>query len=123
VRSSTEDFQAGILIGLADNIRSAFYSFRIKRNATEGRVASMAYGFTTTQVSHQAPVADRRNEFRFRMQNGEADAWVNGTQVLFKASPVKDLQLRPETLLGLGAYNDMNTTVLRYRNIKVRQLP
>lgn len=123
VRSSNQDFQAGILIGLADNIRSEFYSFRIKRNATEGKVVSLGYGFSRRQVSHQASLDDRRNELRLRMQNGEADAWVNGTQVLHKASPVKDLKLRPDTYLGLGAYNDMNTTVLRYRNIKVRRLP
>ena len=122
VRSSSKDFQAGLMMGLPDSMNSEWYSLRIKRNASEGDIASFARGFSPQQVAHQAPVADQRNEFRFRLQQGQADAWVNGTQVLHKAAPVKSLRLWRGSLLGLGAYNDMNETVLRYRNVKVRRL-
>jgi hypothetical protein len=122
VRSSNQDFQAGLVMGLPDSMRSEWYAFLVKRNASDRPIASFSRGFSAQQVAHQAPVADRRNEFRFLLQNGRADAWVNGTQVLHKASPVKNLRLHSGSLLGIGAYNDMNETVLRYRNVKARRL-
>jgi hypothetical protein len=47
---------------------------------------------------------------------------VNGIQVLQQAAPAKTLNLYSNCMLELGAYSDMNETVIRYRNIKVRRL-
>lgn len=47
VRSSTEDFQAGLLMRLPDNPKSDWYAFRLKRNAVEGQVASFSRGWSS----------------------------------------------------------------------------
>jgi hypothetical protein len=120
--SSTKDFQAGVLMGLPDSPRSDWYSFRMKRSAVEGQIASFSWGFTTQQIARRAKLNEGRNTFRFRLQGGQADAWVNGTQVLEQAAPAKTLRLYSGCMLGLGAYNDMNETVIRYRNVKARRL-
>ena len=122
VRSSTGDFQAGLMMGLPDSMKSDWYAFRMKRNATEGQVASFSRGWSTRQVARTATLNERRNSFRFRLQEGKADAWVNETQVLRQAAPEKTLSISGHCLLGLGAYSDTNETVIRYRNLKVRRL-
>ena len=39
-----------------------------------------------------------------------------------KVKPQDSIRVAPrEILLGLGAYNDMNETVIRYRNVRVRR--
>jgi len=123
VRSSTKDFQAGLLMGLPDNLNSDWYAFRMKRNATEGQVASFSRGWTTQQVAGKTTLNESSNSFRFCLQEGKADAWVNGTQVLQQAAPANTLSLYRNCMLGLGAYSDMNETVIRYRNLKARRLP
>ena len=122
VRSSTRDFQAGLLIGLPDNMQSHWYAFRMKSNASEGQVASFSLRWTTRQVGHTTTLTEGRNTFRFRLQDGKADAWVNDSQVLNQAAPEKQLGLARDCFLGLGAFNDMNETVIRYRNVKARRL-
>jgi hypothetical protein len=122
VRSSTKDFQAGLLMGLPDGERSEWYAFRMKRNLVEGEVASFSYGWGTREVKRKCALNEGTNTFQFRLQRDKADAWVNGVQVLRQASPVKTLKLSKDSFLGLGAYNDMNETVIRYRNVKARRL-
>ncbi|HYG33729.1 MAG TPA: DUF4034 domain-containing protein, partial [Clostridia bacterium] len=122
VRSSTQDFQAGLIMGLPNNFDNIWYAFRMKQNADEGQVASFSRGWGTVQIRRPAKISANRNSFRFQIQHGKADAWVNDAQVLKQASPEKRMVLQDNCLLGLGAYNDMNDTVIRYRNIKVRRL-
>jgi hypothetical protein len=123
VRSSTKDFQAGLLVGLPDNMQSHWYAFRMKRNEMEGQVASFSLRWSTRQVAQPIKLNEgSRNTFRFVLKNGRADAWVNGTQALQQACPEKNLALSRSCFLGLGAYNDMNETVIRYRNVKARRL-
>jgi hypothetical protein len=122
VRSSSGDFQAGLVMGLPDSLNSDWYSFRMKRNSGDGQVASFSHGWTSRQVASRATLNDNRNSFRFTLEDGKADAWVNGIQVLQQAAPGNEANLRDDCLLGLGAYNDTDETVIRYRNIKVRRL-
>jgi hypothetical protein len=122
VRSSTKDFQAGLMMGLPDSPKSDWYAFRMKDNATEGQVASFSRGWGSQQVSKPVALNHEHNSFRFRLQNGRADAWINGTEVLRQAAPSKTLHLYDNCLVGLGAFNDMNETVIRYRNVKLRRL-
>jgi hypothetical protein len=122
VRSSTGDFQAGVFFGLPDSFNSEWYAFRLKRNNNEGQIVSFSRQWSRQQASARVELNDKRNTFRFRLQAGKADAWLNENQVLFQASPAKTLRLYPDCMLGLGAYNDVNQTVLRYRNVKVRRV-
>jgi hypothetical protein len=123
VRTTSEDYQAGLLIGLPDGGSSTWFGFRMKQNAAEGQVASFSRGWTTRQVLCPATLnRDGTNTFRFRLRQGKADAWVNGVEVLRQAAPESKLGLSSDSLLGLGAYNDMNETVIRYRAVKARRI-
>jgi hypothetical protein len=122
VRSSTEDFQAGIVMGLPDSYNSEWYGLRLKRNATEGEVASFGRCWGSQEVKKSVGLNDQRNSFQFRFEEGKADAWLNGKQILFKAAPVKTMRVYSDCMLGLGAYHDVNTTVIRYRNVQARRI-
>jgi hypothetical protein len=122
VRSSTEDFQAGIVMGLPDSYNSEWYGLRLKRNATEGEVASFGRCWGSQEVKKSVGLNDQRNSFQFHFEEGKADAWLNGKQILFKAAPVKTMRVYSDCMLGLGAYHDVNTTVIRYRNVQARRI-
>jgi hypothetical protein len=122
VRTSNSDFQAGLIIGVPDSTKSRWYAFRMKKNATEGQVVSFSYGWGSQQVAKRVSLNPDHNSFQFRLQNGKADAWLNGTQVLRQAAPSKNLRLYKDCMVGLGAFSDANETVIRYRNVKLRRL-
>jgi len=122
VRTSNKDFQAGLMMGLPDSLKSDWYGFRMKQNAVEGQIVCFAHGWSSQQVAKQVAFNSDHNSFQFRLENGKADAWLNGTQILRRASPSKSLRLYNDCLVGLGAYGDANETVIRYRNVKLRRL-
>ena len=122
VKSSTEDFQAGLVLGLPNFQAMDWYAFRMKRNQDEGDIASFSRGWGKTQVTKPVTLT-QQNSFQFQFQNGEVDASVNGRPVLQHAKlPGKLRASRSEFLVGLGAFNDMNDTVLRYRRVQLRRL-
>jgi hypothetical protein len=122
VRSSTKDFQAGLMMGLPDSHDSAWYGFRMKRNVFEGQVVSFSSGWTRHQVAVKTTLNDITNSFRFRMRANVADAWLNGNKVLHQDAGTNVIHLYNDSMLGIGAYNDMNETVIRYRNVKARRV-
>ena len=123
VRSSTKDFQAGLVMGMPEFESSNWYGFRMKRNTVEGQIATFAIGWSRQQGFWPVSLNGDRNSFRFLFRNGTASAWVNGTEVIKQTrAPRKISVASNEYLLGLGAFNDMNQTVIRYRNIQVRRL-
>jgi len=120
VRSSNNDFQAGLVIGLPDE---EWYGFRVKRNSNEGNVAAFAQGWTSQQIYQRAPVHDRTNSFYLSMNGALVTASVNGREVFREAKPPVALRFPPDGIfVGIGAYNDMNETVIRYRKLEIRQL-
>jgi hypothetical protein len=122
VRSSTRSFQAGLVMGTTDYYGSEWNSFRIKRNEDEGDLASFAQGWSRG-ITNAAPLKSDRNTFDFSLHGGKADITVNGTAVLTNSRQPKVLNARNDScLLGLGAFNDVNNTVIRYRNVRVRRL-
>jgi hypothetical protein len=122
VRSSTRDFQAGLVMGLPEPTSSGWYGFRMKRNSVDGEMVSFAQGWGRQDVHQAVTLNSDRNSFRFKFHNCKAAAWLNGVLVLQQAAPSKKMRINQESLLGLGAFNDMNDTVIRYRNLKVRRL-
>jgi hypothetical protein len=124
VRTSNQGFQAGLVMVSSDYYAEDWQSFRMKRNAEEGDVVSFAQGWTKKQAVHEAQLKGDRNTFEFRLQKGRATAIVNGNKLLAKAViPRNALKGNPSLLLGLGAFQDSNETVIRYRNVQVRRLP
>ena len=118
VRSSNDAFQGGLMIGLPDSFNSNWYSFRLKRNATEGQGVSVAHGWTSHQIWKPVNLDDKRNTFKFRLKDGKVDAWINDAQVIRGAVLDKNMHLAGDSLVGFGAYHDTNDTVVRYRNVK-----
>jgi hypothetical protein len=123
VRTSNNAFQGGLVMGLPQFTGKDWYSFRIKRNATEGEIASFASRWTAQEAVGHLIQAGLTNTFDFHFQNGHAGATVDGQTVLVDAPPPAQIHVAPnEFYLGLGAFNDQNNTVIRYRNIQVRLL-
>jgi 3-keto-disaccharide hydrolase len=123
VHSSTKYFQAGLVMGVPDVDAYEFQAFRIKRHQQEGDIACFAQGWGRRQLQRRAKVNDVRNSFDFRLYRGHVTATVNGEEVFKNAVP-KDTLDTPEQDIraGLGAYNDSNDTVIRYRNVQIRKL-
>jgi hypothetical protein len=123
VRSSTTAFQAGLVMGVPQYENYNWYAFRMKRNNDEGDVASFSQHWTSRQIVQSVPLDAHVNSFDFRFQNGLVTATVDGHQVFTDAAPPKDSNVTTnEFLLGLGAFNDSNSSVIRYRQIQVRKL-
>jgi len=122
VDSSNKSFQAGIAIGLPDVGAYEWYGFLMKHNAVEAGIASFARGWTRQQVLQPVKLSDR-NSFRLRFQSGTVNVSVNGKEVFRDVKPVRTISVAPDDfLIGIGAFNDMNETVIRYRNVQTRKL-
>lgn len=122
VRSSTGAFQAGLMMGIPDDARPRWYAFRIKSNEVEGKVASFSRGWTSQEFAIATELNKNRNTFRFRLRQRHVEAWINDVLTLRVAEPEEQFLLDDHSMLGLGAFNDSNETVVRYRNIKVRRI-
>lgn len=125
ISSTTKAFQAGLVMGLPQYDTYGWDAFRIKRNTDEGDVASFSMHWTKQQIL--APISSlniRSNSFDFCFQGGRVSASVNGSPVFTKAEPPKNSDLvTNKFLVGLGAFNDSDSTVIRYHNIEIRKLP
>lgn len=122
VRSSTGAFQAGLMMGIPDDPSPGWYAFRIMRNSSGGDTASFSRGWTRQELAMPAKLKDGPNAFRFTMQQRRVNAWVNDILILRVAEEQERFLLKDNCMLGLGAYNDRNETVIRYRNVRVRRI-
>ncbi|MDH7501934.1 MAG: DUF1080 domain-containing protein [Verrucomicrobiota bacterium] len=120
--SSTGAFQAGLMMGIPDDPRPAWYAFRITRNPSTGDAASFSSGWTRQELTMPAKLKDGPNTFRFTMQQRRVNAWINDVLTLRVAEEQDRFLLKDNCMLGLGGYNDTNKTVIQYRNIKVRRV-
>jgi hypothetical protein len=124
VSSSTRAFQGGLVIGIPEPDSWGWDAFRVKRNDDEGDIACFAQGWSKNQIYGQAKLNNATNSFQFRFQAGKVSASVNGQDVFKEVKPRDNWYFSTnEVHLGLGAYNDMNDTVIRYSHIQVHQLP
>jgi hypothetical protein len=121
--TSNGDFQAGLLIGWPEPEGGQFWSFRIKTNKNEGQVVEYNWDWGMTGVKHKTTVHPDHNSFTYRLHGGFADASLNGAPIIVHQKKPGYLYIPSDQFtLGLGAYNDMNNTTIRYYNIKVRKL-
>lgn len=122
--STSRAFQAGLVMGgIPERESDNWYAFRVKRNSDKGDVASFSQQWLKRQILGPVNLDSRTNEFSFRFQNGRVSATVDGREVFKEVEPPKNSYVTTnEFLLGLGAFNDSNSTVIRYRNLQVRRL-
>jgi GYF domain 2 len=124
VHSTTKDFQAGVVAGLPELSSTDWYAILFKHNANEGEIAALAKGWTLAG-SRRRPISlnEGRNSFDVRCQGIKFDVSVNGNNVIARADKPGAIRVNDnQFLLGLGAYNDMNETVIRYSNVQVRRM-
>ncbi len=125
--STTKSFQGGLVMGMPD-CNSSFnsfnwYGFRMRDTPDDGPVAVFSQGWSVRQVVKPVVVNKGRNTFRFRLQDGRCTASVNDVQVFNNVdAPVAIRVPDRQFLLGVGAFNNNNETVIRYRNVQVRKL-
>lgn len=123
VTSTTTAFQAGLAMGLPQYDTYNWYAFRMKRNSDEGDVASFSQHWTKRQVLAPVALDSHTNTFDVIFQQGQITATVDGHQVFDDVAPPRNAYVSTnEFLLGLGAFNDSDSTVIRYRNLQVRRL-
>ena len=123
VRSSDKQFQWGLVMGMPQFETYDWYAFRVKQNDTEGDLVSFSEGWTKRQVMAHAQINNTTNSFTFRLHQGRVSATLNGREIFHEVSlPANTYVTTNEFLLGIGAFNDSNDTVIRYRNLQARQL-
>ena len=123
VRSSNKNFQSGIVMGLPDFGGYNWYGFRIKRHDEEGDVVSFSDGWTRDQIVQASALNDITNTFDFVFQGNRVTATVNGVKIFQQAEPPVEISVPDNSyLVGLGAFSDSADSVVRYRNVQLREL-
>jgi hypothetical protein len=122
VSTSNGQFQAGILLGRDISIPSNdWLSFRVKKTAHEGEVAYFSQNFFRPPKSNSIPVGVKSHVV-VQSWAGRLWAQVDGKPVVTDYVPEWRMTRSPETRMGFGGYVDDNTTVVRYRNVRLRRL-
>jgi hypothetical protein len=123
MNTTTKAFQGGLVLGTPDPDTFGWYGFRVRRNSNEADMAAFSQAWSRTQNEYPATVNADVNSFELRFHHGKVTASVNGTEVFREiAPPVNRLLNTNEFLLGLGSFNSMNETVIRYRELQVRRI-
>jgi hypothetical protein len=123
IHSSSTSFEGGLIMGTPDLESYNWEAFRMKQNRAEGDVVCFARGWTKRQIYRPALLNSGTNTFDFILQNGAVTASVNGESLFQQAAPPSKIYTPANAFyLGLGAFNDSNSTVIRYRNLRVREL-
>lgn len=123
VRSSTNSFQAGVVMGLPELNGAEWFAFQIKRNIDEGDTATFSRAWSSEQITRTITLEDGTNSFTFRLFGTYINAMVNGQEIFRQNHPFKPAKLQAgDFLVGLGAGGDRNETVIRYHHVQVRRV-
>jgi hypothetical protein len=121
VSTSNGQFQAGLVFGYPSWRAHDWTSFRVKRTLHEGEVAYFSPHFEKPRHSVELPISEH-SHVEIRSWKGRFSAWVNGRTVEADNAPTWDSATGPDAVVGLGAYLDDNSFVVRHRNVMVRRL-
>lgn len=123
VQSSNGDTQAGIVFGLPNPSTSNWFAFRLKSNTKEGQIASYSRGWAKPDIHTPVVLNPKTNQFSIRLQSALLSADVNGRELFHEVKAPSHFRADGTSfLIGLGAFNDMNETRIRYRTLQVRRL-
>ncbi len=127
VSTSNGEFQAGLVMGVPDSDTEfksgAWHGFRMRHNKTDGDVVVLSKGWAQPRVTKKVALNTDRNAFTFRLMDGKVSATLNGKSVISNAALPSKLEFYGNNFyVGLGAFNDTNDTVIRYRNVQIRRL-
>jgi hypothetical protein len=120
--TSNGQFQAGILLGREITLwGSDWTSFRMKNTAFEGKVVYFSRGFAAPQQTIPYPVG-LKTHVVVQSFGGHLWAYVDGKPVVTDYVPAWKMPRSEEAHLGFGGYVNDNTSVVRYRNVRVQRL-
>ena len=119
-------FRAGIVFGLPQIGTEGWHAVSFKKNPYLGKGIGVSRGWFENETFSFAPAdGQQTNSFFIRFQHGYVTAVLNDREMI-SVFPLKDNALRRKTgpfLVGLGAYNDNNTTTVRYHDVQIKMLP
>ncbi len=128
VHTSGRDFQAGLIMGVPDcdsnQLTANWYAFRMRRLDPEGDLVTFSRSWSpVNQVAVHQQLNDTTNTFEFILHGDTCSASVND-QVIFSNTRLGHAIEVPthEIMLGVGGYDDLDQTVIRYHRLQVRTL-
>jgi GYF domain 2 len=127
VKSSTKDFRAGLVMGLfdgVDSVRAHWHGLQMAHIDAEGNTVDLGLGWAGQEVAKRGPIRATDTAFDVVVTGDQWTVTVNGREVMDGVTTPTIVRLPAgSSCLGLGAFNDNNDTVIRYRNVQVRKLP
>jgi hypothetical protein len=120
--TSNGQFQAGIILGPHISMSSGdWLSFRIKKTAHEGEVVYFSRNFYRPPHAIPHPVG-LKSHVVVQSWDGHLWAYVDGKPVVTDYVPEWGMTRSGDAQVAFGGYVDDNTTVIRYRNVRLRRL-
>jgi hypothetical protein len=122
--SSTGNFQAGLVMGHLDLNTRNWYALRLIKSSGNREYARLSRGWAQPENDKPVPLKNEGNSFDVRFQNGRFTVVINGQKVFDDAAPPQEISVaNNQFLVGFGAYNNRNETVILYRKVQIRKLP
>jgi hypothetical protein len=120
--TSNGQFQAGIALGRKISIDERdWLSFRVKNTAHEGKVVYFSQNLYVPPHIIPYPVG-LKSHVVVQSFDGHLWAYVDGKAVVTDYIPEWKMTRTGDVHVGFGAYVNDNTSVVRYRSIRVRRL-
>jgi hypothetical protein len=120
--TSNGQFQAGIALGRVISISNRdWLCFRVKNTAHEGKVVYFSQNIYAPRHTIPYPVG-LKSHVVVQSFDGHLWAYVDGKAVVTDYVPEWKMPRTGDVHVGFGAYVNDNTTVVRYRNIRLRRL-
>lgn len=120
--TSNGQFQAGIALGRTISIDSRDWTcFRVKNTAHEGKVVYFSQNLFGPPHIIPYPVG-LKSHVVIQSFGGHLWAYVDGKAVVTDYVPEWKMAVGTDTKVGFGAYVNDNTSVVRYRNVRVQRL-
>jgi hypothetical protein len=123
LQSANGSFQCGMVMGFPMYGSSDWYGVRLRTNARRQGQVSFSKAWSSQEYVQGAVVDSSTNSIHLKLVEGKMDVEINGEPVLQNQAPNPQMKIRPNNfVVGVGADNDGNGTVVRYRDLRIRKV-